>query len=234
MRHRLAHRKLGRTTAHRRALRRNLAQSLFEHGQVTTTFAKAKEIRRFAEKLITLAKKAREGDLSCRRRIVRLLGDRAMIGGDNREQYELMSDAERAKVLRARSGRRHRRGDARAGMKFTAESIAERLIETVAARFEDRPGGYTRLIRLGRTRIGDNGAQAVVQLVGEEESPGTTTRPERSARRRRAERRREASGGGRPEADARRRAPKSQSEASEEAPAEAEDRTEEGQDAAEQ
>jgi len=192
MRHRLAHRKLGRTTAHRWSLRRNLTQSLFEHGQITTTLAKAKDVRRFAEKLITLAKKARQGDLTARRRVVQLLVDRAIIPKDHQEEYESLPDAKRDKVLRARTGRRYRRGEPHGGMKFTAVSVVHHLIEEIAERFEDRSGGYTRLIRLGKTRLGDNGAQAVLQLVGQEESPGSVTRPEKSARRRRAEARREA------------------------------------------
>ena len=62
MRHLVAGRKLGRTSEHRKAMLRNLAQSLFEHRQVRTTLPKAKELRRYAEKLITLAKKANQGD----------------------------------------------------------------------------------------------------------------------------------------------------------------------------
>ncbi len=75
MRHRVAGAHLSRTSAHRLALRRNLASSLFEHETISTTIQKAKEVRGFAEKMITLAKK---GDLASRRRVISLLNNRAI------------------------------------------------------------------------------------------------------------------------------------------------------------
>ena len=75
MRHQVSGKHLGRTSAHRRALRRNLAASLFEHGTISTTKEKAKFVRPFAEKLITLAKR---GDLHARRRAIALMQDRAI------------------------------------------------------------------------------------------------------------------------------------------------------------
>jgi len=185
----MAHRKLNRTTSHRRALRRNLAQSLFEHGQITTTLPKAKDLRPFVEKLITLAKRARDGSSSARSRLMQLLGDRAIIPADHQEAYEVMGDAKRAKVLRSRSGRRHRTGEPKGGLKFTAESVYHRLVNTVAPQFADRPGGYTRVIKLAKARLGDAGATAVLQLIGEEEAPGSVSRPEKTARQRRNDRR---------------------------------------------
>jgi large subunit ribosomal protein L17 len=187
MRHRIALRKLNRTTSHRRALRRNLAQSLFEHGQITTTLPKAKDVQRFTEKLITLAKKAKAGDLGARRRVLSVLTDRAVIATENQSAYDDMPLAKRKKVLRARTGRRYRTGEPKAGMAFTAESIVRRLIEDIAPQFADRPGGYTRVVKLAKTRIGDNGAQAVLQLVGKEEDPGSVTKPKKTGRRRRAD-----------------------------------------------
>ena len=85
------------------------------------------------------------------------------------------------------SGRRHRTGEPRGRLAFTAESVTHRLIETLAPRFEGRPGGYTRLIRLPTRRIGDSSTLAMVQLVGDEEVPGSLTKPKRSARHRRAD-----------------------------------------------
>lgn len=187
MRHRVAGKKLNRTTSHRTATLRNLAQSLVEHGQIRTTLPKAKALRPFVERLITMAKKAREGDLGARRRVMQTLCDRAIIPSDHRDAYEEMSDAGRAKVLRARTGRRHRTGEARPGTAFTAESVVRRLIETVAADFDDRDGGYTRIIKLSDTRIGDGTPLAIVQLVGQEEDPGSVRHPSPTARRRRAE-----------------------------------------------
>ena len=187
MKHRISLKKLNRTTSHRRALRRNLAQSLFEHGQVTTTLPKAKSVQRFAEKLITLAKKAKAGSLDARRRIIQVLTDRAVIASENQSAYEDMTRAKRAKVLRARSGRRYRTGEPKAGMPFTAESLVRRLIEDLAPRYADRQGGYTRVIKLPNTRIGDNSALAVLQLIGQEETPGSVTKPKKTGRRRRAD-----------------------------------------------
>jgi large subunit ribosomal protein L17 len=187
MRHRVAGGKLGRTSSHRIATLRNLAQNLIERGQIRTTLYKAREARPFVERLITLAKKAREGDLSARRRITQLLTDRAVIPADHQEAYEEMSDSRRAKVLRARSGRRHRTGEARPGTTFTAESVVRRLIETVAADFTDRPGGFTRIIKLADSRSGDASPLAVLQLVGKESDPGSVTRPGTTARRRKTE-----------------------------------------------
>ncbi len=189
MRHLLAHRKLNRTKEHRLALRRNMAQSLFEHGQIRTTLPKAKDVRPFVERLITLAKEARGGSLAARQRLTSLLGDRAVIPKEFQDDYDQMSDAARGRVLRSRSGRRNRLGQARGGQKFTAVSIINHLINTVAAEFENRPGGYTRVIHLGTTGRVDNAEMAVLQLVGKEESPGTVTRPEKTARKRRTERR---------------------------------------------
>ena len=192
MRHRIAQRKLNRTTSHRRALHRNLAQSLFEHGQIKTTLAKAKDLRPFAEKLITLARRAKEGSNSARTRLLQLLGDRGIIAADHRDAYYEMSDAKRAATMRSRSGRRHRTGEPKGGLKFTAESVYHRLVNTIAPKFDDRPGGYTRIVKLGKPRLGDGGVTAVLQLVGEEESPGSVPRPEKTARRRRTDRRYQA------------------------------------------
>src|SRR5262245_25891685 len=108
MRHRKRGRHLTRTSAHRRALRRNLAQSLFQHGEVRTTVPKAKEVRSFIERLITLA---REGTLRNRQRVIAALSDRAIIPAEQQDEYEQMSDAQRRRVLMNRSGRRIRTGE---------------------------------------------------------------------------------------------------------------------------
>lgn len=194
MRHRIHHRKLNRTTEHRKAMQRNLAQSLIEHGSVTTTLAKARDIRPFLERLVTLAVQTRKlassdpaASLRARRRIHRLLGDRGIVPSEHREAYEMMSDAARAKTMRRPSGARHRTGEPRGRLAFTAESVTHRLIEKVAPKHEDRPGGYTRLIRLARCRKGDSAPLAVVQFVGDEEAPTSLTKPTKSARARRTD-----------------------------------------------
>jgi large subunit ribosomal protein L17 len=160
MRHRMMGKSLSRTPSHRKAMRRNMASSLFEHGAIRTTEVKAKELRPFVEKLITLARK---GDLASRRRVVRLLNDRK-IGEKHPEEsnYRWFKDG--------RSG------------------VVKKLFEEIAPRYADRPGGYTRIIRLADRRIGDAGKQVVLQLV--EESAGSAGGPATGSRRqRRAEKR---------------------------------------------
>ena len=195
MRHRIHHRKLNRTSEHRKALRRNMAQNLIDNGQITTTIAKARDLRPFFERLVTLAVKTRRlaadsdraGALRARRAIDRLLGDRCLIAAEHRAAYESMSDAARAKTLRMVSGRRYRTGEPKGRLAFTAESVAHRLIETIAPRFSDRPGGYTRLIRLAKRRVGDASSLAMLKLVGDEMAPMSLTKPPKSTRRRRAD-----------------------------------------------
>ena len=174
---------------------RNMAQSLIEHGQITTTIPKAKNIRPFIEKLVTLAVRAqklsalndRAGALRARRGVDRMLGDRGLIPKEHQAAYSDMSDAARAKTTRMASGRRYRTGEPKGRLAFTAESVTHRLFETIAPRFEDRPGGYTRIIRLAKKRIGDAAQLAVVQFVGEEDAPTSLTKPAKSARKKRAD-----------------------------------------------
>ena len=124
MRHRVGHRKLGRTTPHRLALLRNLATALFERERIRTTLIKAKELRPYAERLITLAR--REDDrLHARRLAARALQDRG---------------------------------------------VMKKLFDDLGARFAGRPGGYTRILRLG-PRKGDGAEMAIVELLGSEYKP---------------------------------------------------------------
>src|SRR5262249_13610685 len=102
MRHGVMGRTFARTAAHRKAMRRNLVQSLIEHGRIRTTLEKAKDIRRFAERLVTLAI---EGGVPARQRALALLNDRSIIPAGNRDEYAAMTDAKRARVLRSGSGR---------------------------------------------------------------------------------------------------------------------------------
>lgn len=173
---------------------RNLAQNLFEHGEIRTTLPKAKDARPFVEKLITLAVDVRRrgsagdpvGSLSARRRIHSMLADRAIIPAAHRDEYNLMSDAARERTLRMPTGRRYRTGEPKGRLAFTAESITHRLIEHIAPKYLDRPGGYTRVVRLPDRRIGDSSELALLQLVGNEESPGAVSKPKQTSRRRRA------------------------------------------------
>ena len=186
MRHKVAGRHLSRTTAHHTAMRRNMAQSLFQFGQIETTISKAKELRPFVERLITLA---RRGTLHARQRLVAELGDRAVIDRDQQEAYDAMSEAQRNKVLFARSGRRHRAGNVPAGynkkkIPFVAQSVINKLMGEIGPRFADRNGGYTRIIRLAKRRIGDNCDLAILQLVGSDEPAAATDRGKTTSRRR--------------------------------------------------
>jgi large subunit ribosomal protein L17 len=139
MRHRVAGRQLSRDTEHRIAMRRNIVASLFEHETISTTIEKAKEIKPFAEKLITLAKK---GTLAARRRAIAILGNRDIVKEENRELVK-------------------------------KGTVIGKLFSDIAPRFLDRPGGYTRIIKLAKRRLGDNGRLVLLQLVGKEEKKKT-------------------------------------------------------------
>jgi large subunit ribosomal protein L17 len=191
MRHRKAGYKLGRTSAHRQATLRSLAVALFQHGQIVTTVTKAKALRPFVERIVTIA---RRGDLHARRQVA------AALGGDRRAfdwiyagKGATQEERERAARLRERaegffdvpdpaSVERNRYGEVR-----KAPRIVKHIVENVAPRFADRPGGYTRIVRLGRHRVGDGTELAVIQFVGNEEGPEIGGRP--SGRRRQADRR---------------------------------------------
>jgi large subunit ribosomal protein L17 len=131
MRHRVAHRKLGRVTEHRISMLRNQAQALIEHERIQTTVARAKELRPFVERIITVAKRslnaseASSHNVTARRAVARDLSDRAVV---------------------------------------------QKLFDTIAPRYAERPGGYTRLLRLG-TRRGDAAEIAAVELIGSEYNP---------------------------------------------------------------
>ncbi len=116
MRHRNKGRTLSRTASHKKATMRNMATSLFRHERIETTTAKAKELRPFAERLITLGKR---GDLHARRLAGRLIADRQVLG---------------------------------------------KLFDDIGPRFTERPGGYTRILKLG-TRRGDAAEMALIELV---------------------------------------------------------------------
>jgi len=124
MRHRVAFRKLGRVTTHRIALLRNLATALFERERIRTTLMKAKELRPYAEKLITQAKRD-DNRLHARRLVAR-------------EIHDL--------------------------------TVVKKLFDDLGARYASRPGGYTRILRLGPRR-GDGAEMAIVELLGSEFQP---------------------------------------------------------------
>ena len=116
MRHRLAHRKLGRTSTHRMSVLRNMSASLIRHQRIRTTLAKAKELRPFAERLVTLGKK---DSLHARRRALQILPDKKAVA---------------------------------------------KLFNEVSPRFAERPGGYTRILKL-EPRQGDGAPMAFIEFV---------------------------------------------------------------------
>jgi large subunit ribosomal protein L17 len=163
-RHLMRGRQLSRDTEHRKALRRNMAQSLFEHGKIRTTVAKAKELRPFVEKLITLA---RRNDLTARRRVIQLMQDRRVTD----EEQEFVTN-EKGREL----------------------TVVMRLFNEVAPKFGDRQGGYTRIIKLPEYRIGDAADLVLLQLCTEESAPKGTARRSAGLRRKRNERRHQFAG----------------------------------------
>jgi large subunit ribosomal protein L17 len=145
MRHLRAGRKLGRNATHRVALLRNLARALIEHGRIITTVEKAKSLRPFVEKLITLAKKGLASNepskaIHARRLVLARLGPSAKA-----EFYDAEGDP-------------------------TDDSALKRLFTDIAPRFADRPGGYTRIIKRPERRLGDGGRTAFIELL----RPGET------------------------------------------------------------
>src|SRR5215467_255191 len=131
MRHRVAHRKLGRVTEHRLSMLRNQATALLKYEHLTTTVPKAKELRPFVERLITVAKRG----LAAGEANARVLNARRLVMEDVQDR-----------------------------------EVVSKLFDTIAPRFAERPGGYTRLMRLGY-RKGDSAEVAHVELVGSEFNP---------------------------------------------------------------
>lgn len=191
MRHRRGGYRLGRTTAHRASTLRNLALGLFQHGQITTTIPKAKALQPLVEGIITDAK---QGTLAARRRVISKLGG-DKLGFDWLYLAKDASDDEKKAVdgLRDRASKffnipdgskveRNRYGELR-----KAPKLVKHIFDNVAPRFKDRAGGCTRIVKLGKARIGDGSELCVIQFVGAEDGPEIGGKP--STRRRQADRR---------------------------------------------
>ncbi len=142
MRHLKSGRKLNRTSAHRTALFRNMVTSLLDHEQIRTTDAKAKEIRRWAERMITLGKR---GTLHARRQALAFI---------------------------------------------RSETVVKKLFDDVAQRFQARPGGYTRVVKLG-IRQGDAAPMSIIELVDRGDSSRSEADKKRERRARSRQRREE-------------------------------------------
>lgn len=152
MRHLKAHRKLGRTTEHRISMLRNLATSLINSRdeRIVTTLPKAKELRSFVEKAITLSRRANslEGEGSEARAVHLRRQAAGFFHAGNMQQSALTG----------------KRGQARPP-RTAGVAALRRLFNELGERFKDRPGGYTRILKLG-PRVGDNAALAIIELVG--------------------------------------------------------------------
>ncbi len=134
MRHNKSGKRLGRNSSHRSAMMHNMVTSLIDHEKITTTDARAKELRKLADRLITLGKR---GDLHARRQVLAIIRDRKVVA---------------------------------------------KLFDQVGPRYKDRPGGYTRIYKLG-SRSGDNASLSQIELVEEEftAKPRKQTAPENQA-----------------------------------------------------
>jgi large subunit ribosomal protein L17 len=139
MRHKVAGRRLGRDSAHRKALRRNMVADLIAHERLITTEAKARMLRPTAERVITLAK-------------------RGLARGDEAAVH--------ARRLAATRMARNRVVETEDGGRVEVDTI-KKLFDEIAPRYEDRPGGYTRVIKIGR-RPGDAAKMAMIMLVESE------------------------------------------------------------------
>src|SRR5438270_6155981 len=151
--HMIRGRQLSRDTEHRIAMRRNLVQSLFEHGKVKTTLPKALEVKAFAEKMITLA---RAGTLNARRRVIAHLRDRRLVD----ENQDFIEEG-------------------------PTRTIVQKLFNDIAPQFNDRAGGYSRIIKLAEHRIGDGGDLVLLQLLTEKSAPKGAARKSAGLRRKR-------------------------------------------------
>jgi len=144
MRHRVDHRKLGRTASHRKAMLSNMVTSLFDKERITTTAPKAKEARRSAERLVTRAKK---GYVAYQK--FQSLKESGSEAEAKQKQAEALAHwRQAARVIRDKD-------------------VLKKLFESIAPLYLDREGGYTRILRIGN-RLGDNAESVMLELVGTE------------------------------------------------------------------
>ena len=148
MNHKIDHRKLGLPSDQRRHLLNNLTRQFIRHGYVRTTFGRAKEVQRIVEKLITCSK---EDNLASRRKARTLLVGHSASSAKPAKALAGKTELEKTQILRDRS-------------LINGEDLVSHLFDTVAPRFKERKGGYTRLTKIGPRR-GDGAEVAVLELV---------------------------------------------------------------------
>ena len=142
MRHGRKIHKLSKAADQRKALLRSLASQLFLHGEITTTMARAKALKPFAESIITFAKK---GDLASRRQALKKIYDKESLQYINLETGEIKDTLAE-------------------GEKLPKQSVLRQLFSVIGKKYATRNGGYTRILRL-TPRRGDNAEMALIQLV---------------------------------------------------------------------
>jgi large subunit ribosomal protein L17 len=164
MRHRIGGTQFSIDKDHRRAMLRNVAAGLFEHGQIETTLQKAKAVQPLVEKIISIAKK---GTLSSRRLIEQKLNDRKVhvwVADPNVKDWK--KDNQYFDLPDASEVEFNRYGETR-----KAPRLVQHIMTRIAPMFADRDGGYTRIVKTGRRRLGDASDIVLLQLVGKEEGP---------------------------------------------------------------
>jgi large subunit ribosomal protein L17 len=169
MRHRIFGKQLCVKSDHRRAMLRNLAAGLFEHGQIETTLPKAKAVQRYVEKIITTA---RTKNLASRRELTSKLTDRRVFPW---VAYDSVPESKKSSPFwslpAASEIEFNRYGELR-----KAPRLIEHILTKVGPLFKDRPGGYTRIVKLDKHRLGDGSDLVVLQLVGNEDGPQVSGR----------------------------------------------------------
>ncbi len=165
MRHRKKGRVLGRNTSHRIALFRNLSRALITHESIKTTVPKAKELRSFVEKLITMAKKA-------------------AIANDGTPEGRIKALHYR-RLAMADLGPMHGTGVYDKQNKLVDENntVLKKLFNELGPRYKDRPGGYTRVLKLSYRRLGDAGETAMIELLKAGETKVMTKKRDTTAAR---------------------------------------------------
>jgi large subunit ribosomal protein L17 len=159
MRHLRAGKKLGRNAEHRRSLYRNLAMALIQHDRIITTLPKAKAVRPFVEKLITLAKDAANAPELLRTRL----------GKEPSEQEVIAFRLHVRRLARTRLGPSANAVVRPSGDDADPRTVLVKLFADIGPRFADRPGGYTRIIKRHQRRLGDAGFTAYLELLKEGE-----------------------------------------------------------------
>jgi large subunit ribosomal protein L17 len=178
MRHRIAGRKLGRSSGHRRALYRNLVTDLLRHGKLQTTEAKARAVRGKAEKLITLSRRGQKQaivDLAKSNNETKLAAliqmkraKRLLALAREADNSDLSAEERQAKAdqleatVSAMSVHAHRL----AAAQLNSPEVVRKLFDELGPRYQERPGGYTRMYKLGY-RQGDATPMALIELVEE-------------------------------------------------------------------